>query len=164
MNLALKRAGNDDAPVISRWLNQPEIRRYLSSNLRHGEMSPALVRAGLRRRDQCWMLFQEAGQDAAGLIALDGIDLVDGVANLWFLLGRPELRRKGLASAAVAKFASDNPVGLHCLTAWVAAPNNASHRCLSNAGFRLAGRFAEAVFLDGHRYDRLLYQRILRPR
>lgn len=159
----IRRADNDDADLIANWLTQPAITRYLSSNLRANAMTPALIRAALRRRDQLWALFMDNDQKPLGLIALDQIDPVDSLANLWYLLGQSAQGRQGLTSAALRQLLDANPMQLATVTAWVGAPNEASRRCLMKAGFRQIGQITGAFVIDGQRHDRLLYEKILQP-
>lgn len=156
----LRAATPDDAALLAAWLNDPATNRLLTSNLRGGGLDAKALALGLRRRDQVWMLFAESAEaPPAGLIALDGIDRADGVANLWFLLGDKAQARRGLTSAAIAAFCAANPADLHVATAWIVAENAASAACLRRAGFAQAGRIDEAVLIDGKRQDRILFQR-----
>lgn len=158
----LRPATSEDATLLAGWLNDPATNRLLTSNLRGGGLDAKALALGLRRRDQIWMLFAASPEaPPAGLVALDGIDQGDGVANLWFLLGDKAQARHGLTSAAIAAFCAANPAGLHVATAWVVAENAASQACLRRAGFTQAGRIQEAVLLDGQRQDRILFQRRL---
>jgi len=158
----LREARREDAGQISQWLNRPEITHYLSENLRHGGMTPMLVSAGLRRRDQLWMLFASSrDQQPCGLIALDSIEPEDGHANIWFLLGGEALAGQGLTSRSLDLFCRNNPAGLHVLTAWAVETNAASLRCMEKAGFRQVGHIHEGVLIDGVRRDRIIMQRLL---
>jgi len=158
----LRRALPEDAERIARWLSDPDITRYLTSNLRGGTMTGQLVQMGLRRRDQAWFVFGE-GENAAplGLVALDSIDAGDGVANLWFVLGEQVVQRRGLTSRAIDALCRDNPLGLTVATAWAAEPNVASLKCLARAGFGEVGRISEAVALPEGRAARVLFARRL---
>jgi RimJ/RimL family protein N-acetyltransferase len=159
MTVTLRAATADDADRVAPWLNADWARRYLSSNLRAGAMTPALIRAGLRRADQGWHIVELDGAPA-GLVVLDQIDKADGIANLWYALGDPALQGRGTMSAALRLLCERNPAGLHVLTAWAGAPNIASQRCLEKAGFARIGRISGAFAVDG-RHDRLLYERVL---
>ncbi|MDJ0948111.1 MAG: GNAT family protein [Alphaproteobacteria bacterium] len=157
----IRRAEPEDAELIADWLNRPAIRRYLASNLRGGDMTAALVRAALRRPDQLWALFCDDRDAPLGLIALDSIDAVDGVANLWYALGDESRAGQGLTSQALDRFLGANPLDLATVTAWVGAPNTASLRCLAKAGFHEIGRVSNAFVVDGARHDRVLFERRL---
>ena len=158
----LRPAVAEDCGLIAGWLSDPAINAMLSSNLRGAQVSAQALMLGLRRRDQSWMLFApDAAAMPAGLIALDSVDTVDGIANLWFLLGTRDFGGRGLTSAAIARFCRDNPAGLHVLTAWIVDGNTASVRCLEKAGFHPAGRIEQGVAFAGGRRDRILMQRIV---
>lgn len=77
-----------------------------------------------------------------GEVGLRGFDMAVGRAEIgWWLA--PDLRRRGLASAAVALLADwalAPPLGLRQVWARVATDNVASSRVAAAAGFRLLGR------------------------
>jgi RimJ/RimL family protein N-acetyltransferase len=153
-----------DADGIACWLNDPEVYRYLTSNLRHGGMTAALVRSGLRRPDQSWHVIEAEGEGGArpiGLIAFDTVDGEDGVANMWYLIGEGEFRGRGVAAEAITRLLDENPLGLVTVTAWVGEPNTASIHCLEKAGFRTVGRVTAAYHVEGRRYDRVLFEKLL---
>jgi RimJ/RimL family protein N-acetyltransferase len=157
-----RRAETDDAGLLACWLSDPENTRYLTSNLRGGTLSAALVQVALRRRDQAWYLFgPDGGVNPAGLLAVDSIEAVDGVANLWFVLGDKAQRRKGLTTHAVDTFCHDNPLGLRAVTAWAGAPNTASLACLRRAGFRELGQLPNSFAIAEGRFARILFERQL---
>jgi RimJ/RimL family protein N-acetyltransferase len=160
MTLSVRQAAPADAECIAAWLNADWARTYLSSNLRGGAMTAALVRAGLRRADQSWHVVERAGR-AAGVIVLDSIDREDGIANVWYALGNAAERGKGTMPAALNQLFAENLLRLHVVTAWIGAPNQASRRCLEKAGFRQIGVISGAFKLDGRRHDRVLFERVL---
>ena len=160
----LRPAQINDAPTIAGWLSDPDVTRYLTSNLRGGALSAQLVQVALRRRDQAWYLFRdpdETGARPAGLIAVDSIDTVDGIGNLWFVLGDKGKRRRGLTSRAIGEFCVNNPLRLHVASAWAGEPNAASIACLRRAGFREVGRIPDAFVVDKGRFARVLFERQL---
>lgn len=157
-----RKAGLADAERICAWLNTPEINRYLTSNLRGAALNPGLVAAGLRRPDQAWFVFSAAeGDEPAGLLAFDGVDTIDRIANFWFLLADPGARRKGLTSAAICTILEDNPLDLVSVTAWAGTPNAASLACMRKAGFEEVGTIRRAFMVDGGQFDRVLFQKLL---
>ncbi len=161
MPVTVRPAAAEDAETIAAWLNAGWARAYLSANLRDGTMSPALVRAALRRRDQRWFVAEQDGAPA-GLVVFDGIDEADGIANVWYLLGDAAARGRGTMPAALDALLASNPLGLHVATAWIGAPNTASARCLEKAGFRRIGEITGA-FNVGGRHNRVLFERVLAP-
>lgn len=160
----IRAATDADADLIAAWLSDAGTTRYLTSNLRGGTLTPQVVKLALRRRDQGWFVFtaaDEAGAPPVGIVAVDAIDTVDGIANLWFVLGDPRLGGRGITSGAIAEFCAANPIGLHVVSAWVAEPNTPSLRCLARAGFKEIGRIEDAVELPEGRRARVLFARQL---
>lgn len=152
-----------DASQIAGWLLLPRVRRYLSSNLRGRDLDAGLVRAALRRPDQRWYLIVD-GKAAIGLIVFDQIDAIDGVANVWYLIGEESYLGQGYASSALRFIVEQNPLSLHTVTAWIAEINHASHRCLEKAGFRHIGEISEAFADEDGRCDRVLFEKVVASR
>lgn len=158
MSLEIREAVKEDAELISAWINDPRVRKYLTSNLRSGKISAGLIRAALRRPNQRWFIFS-VEDIPVGLVAFDQIDEVDGVANIWYFVGHQEFLGQGLASTAVRQVVGANPLSLRLATAWVGEQNKASLRSLEKAGFRKVGEYTGAFFIDGVRTNRVLYER-----
>ncbi len=152
----------EDAEMVAAWINQPRVGKYLSSNLRHGDMQAGLIRAALRRSDQHWSVFLIDGE-AVGLVAFDGIDAEDGIANCWYLLGEERFQGQGASAQALGLVLEEKRDALHSVTAWTAAVNTASIRCLEKVGFRRVGAYSGAFVIDGERTDRILFERVLNP-
>lgn len=160
MEITLRPAASDDCELIASWLNNPKINRFLSANLRSGGLNAAVLKLGLRRKDQIWTVFSNAAASSPlGLIALDSIDAGDGVGNLWFVLGQTSEGRKGFTSSAIRRFCEENPGGLAVASAWIVEGNTASEKCLLKAGFKRIGRMPAAVKLEDKRADRVLFSR-----
>jgi RimJ/RimL family protein N-acetyltransferase len=158
----IRKAEASDAPLIAGWLSTPDNTRYLTSNLRGGALTAALVQVALRRRDQAWYVFSADDSAApAGLLAVDSIDSIDGVGNLWFVLGDLASRRRGVTARAIDAFCRENPLGLHVLTAWAGEPNQASIGCLRRAGFHEIGVVPNAFAIAEGRFARVLFERQL---
>lgn len=153
----IRQADQLDADMISIWLNDSRVCSYLTSNLRFGGITPALARAALRRPDQKWYVILD-GEKGVGIVALDSIDYVDGIANLWYFIGDESGLGKGLATEAIKLLIHQLPAEIATLIAWVAEPNTASSHCLIKCGFRFVGDYKNAVVINGQKYDRQLYQ------
>lgn len=160
MTLEIRGARNEDTDIISDWLNDARVNMYLSSNLREGRMKPGLVRAALRRPDQNWNLFSVDAQPS-GIVVLDQIDKVDGLANCWYALGDGKLLGQGHTTAAIRMVIEQTTFPLHVITAWAGAANKASQRCLEKAGFKVSGTTTGAMVVDGARMDRILYEKVI---
>jgi len=152
----------EDCGDVAMWLADPDIRRFLTSNLRSGGLDAQHLRVGLRRPDQRWFLFADTpNAPVCGLVALDSIDLEDGVANLWFALGDKCLWGKGITNRAIDTLCCNHVTGLHVITAWVIDGNHASLRCLEKSGFKEVGRYHGASVIEGVRKDRILMERLI---
>ncbi len=159
----LRKAGPDDAGLIAAWLNSTDNRSYLAENLRHGQLSEAVIKVASRRKDQAWYLYANDDSPttpAAGLVALDHVEPIDGVANLWYVLGNKSFAGQGLTTRSIVEFCELNPLALEVAVAWAAEANLASIRCLEKAGFDPVGTIPNAFLLsNGRRCARKVYCR-----
>ena len=161
LDINLRLADEEDAELISTWLANNEVRRYLSSNLREEIVPPQLIRVTLKRRDQAWNIVLVNGK-ASGLLVLDDYDSTDGVANLWFCLGELSMRGAHIMPRAILLLASSPPLSVKVLTAWAGSNNTASLRCLERADFRLVGHIKNAFRVNGV-HDRVIFEKQLGP-
>lgn len=153
----LRSARSEDSELIASWLNNEEICRFLSSNLRGRVISPQLVNVTLKRRDQAWTIVL-VDSEPVGILVLDDFDATDGIANLWYCLGNLLIRGRRIMPAAIGLLASSPPLPVGVISAWVGSNNIASLRCLERGGFRLVGRIKNAFRVDGI-HDRVIFEK-----
>jgi RimJ/RimL family protein N-acetyltransferase len=146
------------ADVAAAWLADPNINQWLSGEFRDQQVVPRqLLLMASSPRNRVWSIM--ADEVAGGLVALSQIDTHDRSARIWYLIGRYELRGRGVASEAVRLASSRGFVelGLESISASVMAPNEASARVLVAAGFRPAGILRRGLRLGSEFVDRVLY-------
>lgn len=147
-----------DCAQVAGWLCEPKNNQWLYSEWRGrtvDERLVALVR--MSPRNALWSV--RVGAKLVGIVALSQVDHTDCIAAVWYLIGDRSVRNRGVATRALelATRAAFVNYGLNCLTASVMSSNMASRRALEKAGFKLAGRFRDAMILNGKAVDRLLY-------
>lgn len=98
---------------------------------------------------------------AAGTIDLADVSARHGRAFAGIFVD-PAMRRRGIASAALAQLASYcRDLGLHQLCALVEKGNEASMRLFTSAGFRTSGRLRSWIRRGRQYADAIVLQRML---
>lgn len=97
--------------------------------------------------------------DVIGDIALQNIDKTNRSASIGIGIAKIEYRSKGYGQQAI-KLILDygfHYLGLERITANTLEHNKAAQKALEKVGFILEGRERKAIYLNGNKYDRLLY-------
>lgn len=153
----------DVTPDYVRWMNDPVTNRFLESRLQ--EQTLESVREFVRSRqdshqDYLFGIFIEGSDVHAGNIKIGPISAYHRRADVGLLIGEERFRGKGFAQHAIRlamRFAF-NELGLNKLTAGMYAPNEASFRAFTRAGWTLAGRLRRQSWLDDRFVDSLLVE------
>ena len=146
------------ADVAVSWLADPNINQWLSGEFRDQHVATRqLLLMASSPRNRVWAIMADGG--AGGLVALSQIDTHDRCARIWYLIGRYELRGRGVATEAVRLATSHAfaELGLESISASVMAPNAASARVLVAAGFKPAGVLRRGLRHGSEFVDRVLY-------
>jgi RimJ/RimL family protein N-acetyltransferase len=144
--------------LVARWLSNPEINRWLTSEWRGRATTATAIAIVLRNpRNRLFVILY--GDQPCGLVALADIDTSDKTAMVWYFLGEPTLARKGITSEAVRQLArfAFREMGLNALYAWVMEDNNRSERVLLKAGFAPAGRIRSATRSGERQVNRVYF-------
>lgn len=155
--MKLRPAESGDADLISAWLGDDRVRRYLSSSIRERVIPRQLIAVALKRQDQSWTLVVVDG-NPVGILVFDDFDPFDGIANLWYCLGDLSMRGRHIMPTAIDLLTSLPPLPVQVVSAWVGSNNRASLRCLQRAGFRRVGIIKNAFCVDGV-HDRVIFEK-----
>ena len=136
---ALEESGVTERYV--RWLNDPDINRYLEA--RFATHSMESVRKTVRdyRQSGTDVLFgifvKESDQAHIGNIKISDLDRNNGVAEIGFLIGDSRYWSKGIASEVIKSVCdwAFQELGLEKITAGAYAENIGSEKALMKAGF-----------------------------
>ena len=148
----------DHFPDATRWLSNPEINRWLTSDWRGRGVDSSAVAIACRNRRNRLCLVRASGIPC-GLVALADIDAADRCAMVWYLLGERQRGQGGIISEAVRLLCHSGfaEMGLSCIYAWIMRPNAASRRVLQRNGFREVGAIRAATTCDGETVDRVYF-------
>jgi RimJ/RimL family protein N-acetyltransferase len=146
--------------LVAAWLSKPDVNKWLTSEWRNRAVEPQVIAVVVRNRRNRLFLVRCNGEPC-GMVALSDIDLVDGTAMVWYLLGEPSLAGRGVTSEAVRLIARESfqTLGLRSLYAWAMADNVASQRVLEKAGFRHVGQIRASAVSNGAPVSRIYYDR-----
>lgn len=156
----LRPLGEGDLDRCWRWINDPEVRRYLGAWrpmsreqeqewLRNVYTSPNNVQLAIVLRE---------GNRHIGNLGLHGINWRSGSSELGILIGEPELWGWGYGPEAIRlllAYAFDT-LRLNRVELRVHAYNTRAIRAYEKSGFREEGRLRAAHFLSGRYHDTLV--------
>ncbi len=151
-----------DAEQLVVWLNNPELRRFLSVRfpITAGDETAWLQShstAGADRRDVVLGITIPDGdnQILIGTAGLHAIDWIRRRAMTGIVIGPPEYRSRGFGTAAknLMMDYAFGELGLHSLWAEVLADNHASLRALEKQGYRRGSVLRQAAFMRGEWCD-----------
>lgn len=155
----LRPFGEEDLPSVTRWINDPRVRKFVSAYL------PASLAA-----EREWIAGQ--GKDAKNIVlaivtkpegiligsmGLHGINWKDRVATTGALIGERSYWGKGYgtdAKMALLEYAF-HELDLYKICSTVAAFNKRSLAYSLHCGYRVEGRRKEHMVMNGRRYDHI---------
>ncbi len=161
-NLRLRAIEREDIPRFLRWLNDPEVRRFL---VMHEPLS--------RAREERWFEEQLSRQNELilaievliddewvhiGAIGLHRIDLKNRTAVLGIVIGEKNFWEKGYGREAIRvllRYAFWE-LGLHRVELETFAFNARALRCYEAVGFKRVGTRRQAFFREGAFHDVIL--------
>jgi RimJ/RimL family protein N-acetyltransferase len=132
--------------IVARWLSNPRINEWLTSEWRDREVDPMLVGVAMRNRRNRWFLVR-CEVEPCGLVALADWDPVDRIAMVWYVLGEQSIGGRGVISEALAQLVrlSFSEFEIEALHAWIMEDNERSRRVLEKTGFQEVGRLRRAT-------------------
>jgi RimJ/RimL family protein N-acetyltransferase len=101
--------------IVARWLSNPGINRWLTTEWRNREVTSNLITIAVRNQRNRLFLVRHEGRPC-GLVGLADLELTDSTGMVWYFLGEPELSGRGIISKAVRQL-----VGLLSST-WASDP------------------------------------------
>ena len=68
---------------IFKWLNNQNIKKNLSSNIRVNFISKSLIKITIKRKDQMWYMIKYK-EYFVGIIVFDDCETIDKICNIWY--------------------------------------------------------------------------------
>jgi RimJ/RimL family protein N-acetyltransferase len=152
----LRPVEESDYPLIHRWMNDPEVWRYMDYERPY---SLADIKEDIERgRQEGHPLVIVVGDRPIGRIGLNQFRRRDRICSLYMYIGEPDFWGHGYARDAVLTLlghAFDN-LDLHQVELWTLADNNRAIGAYRRCGFVEEGRLRERSFKEGRWVDRLV--------
>ena len=149
----------EDFGLAAGWLQQKENHQWLDFGNGRQRITPELLRI-MAKRDTHFIRLYSIPEDErpVGIVALNNVDRNMRTATLWAVAGEKSFRHRGCAHAAASRLLTlaFGELGLHSVNTWT-VEHNPSQRGAVRLGFRFIGRQRQCHFIDGHAYDRLLF-------
>jgi len=151
----------EDAPLLQRWLNDPEIHQYLYRfrPVTAVEERQWLEKIHERSEEVVFGIALREGERLIGSCGLHRVSLPNRSAELGILIGDRKEQGKGLGAEAIRLLLDYGfgSLGLHRVWLLVYANNERGIRCYEKAGFRREGVRREARWWAGRWWDILEY-------
>jgi RimJ/RimL family protein N-acetyltransferase len=153
----------EDAPLFTTWINDPEIRQYLTlrfpKSLRAEKdwIESTLIRG--TPQEIVFTIELRRGKRPIGTVGMHGIDWVHRRAITGIFLMPVSQRGHGYGTEAknlLIEYAF-RELGLHSLSAFAFADNQASIRALKSQGYQQTGVYREAFLVRGKWTDAVCF-------
>jgi RimJ/RimL family protein N-acetyltransferase len=154
--VSLRPICKGDAGMVARWLNDPEVRRFIANRFPLSEAEEEkLIEAREARQPKEALLIVEVGAVPIGLTSLEKIDYVSGTAYTGSMIGEKEFWGKGYGTAAkilLLKFAFLE-LNLRKVYSHVLAYNGRSLKYAEKCGYKVEARLKEDRYKEGAYHD-----------
>lgn len=159
--LTLRTPRIEDAPLLLRWFNDPEIGRFMDDpqgEITHDDIIEKFFVAKQVDLDLIATL-KETGRDI-GYCSLYNIDYANRMAEVSFLVGDRATQGKGLGTEMMQLLIAVGfyHLGLNRLYASVTDLNLPSARVFDRCGFRRVGTMNQYHVLDDRKHDEILFE------
>lgn len=145
--------------LVARWLAEKENFEWLDFGGGRQQPTPVLVKI-MAQRDTNMLRVFTADDDATpiGVVGFNNVDRQFKTATVWVVLGHKAYARQGYSVRAFSRLLTlgFRELGLVAINTWVVEGNH-SVRIPEALNFRFIGRQRQCHSIDGHRFDRVLY-------
>jgi RimJ/RimL family protein N-acetyltransferase len=149
----LRPVEESDYPLIHRWMNHPEVWRYMDYELPY---SVADVKDDIEQSRKDGHPFTILVDDGPiGRIGLNQFRRRDRICSLYMFIGEPDSRGRGFARDAVmtlVDYAFDR-MDLNLIELWTLIDNDRAIRMYERCGFVREAQLRERSFKDGRWVD-----------
>ena len=158
----LRKLSLDDASEeYCRWLNDPEVNKYLETREATIEDLKAYIKMKRESKDTLFMgIFLKENDKHIGNLKLEPIDFEEKKATFSILLGDKNEWGKGIGSEAtelIVRYAF-NELGLNKVDLGVISENTKAIRSYEKVGFKIIGRVPKCLDHDGIKYDKIIME------
>jgi len=143
---------------VAGWLTQKENLQWLHFGDGQKALTPAWLKMMTRSDKHALRVFTADDGTPIGVVALGDIDHTFRTATLWAVIGDKRYARSGYATRAISEMLrfGFRELALHAVNTWIVEHNH-SVRIVNRLKFQHVGRQRQSHWIDGHPYDRLLF-------
>ena len=156
---ALRPILESDIPHLMRWVNDPDIRSFITSIFPSGEIREREWLQDLARKHELEIVLTiEAGGKPIGTMGIHGINWKDRTATTGALIGEKSYWGKGYgtdAKMALLDYAF-NSLGLRKIMSRVCEFNKRSLAYSLHCGYQVEGRLRRQHFVNGRYWDEII--------
>lgn len=161
----LSQIQHSDLPIFAQWFADLELTAYMnalglsfSPECQERLYNDFVQGQYDQRPDVSFAIILREEQQLIGRVQLRNFNQRHATAELSIAIGEKSCWNYGYGTETV-RLITDYGLtfcGLHTIYLWHGAFNQRGHYAYLKAGFKEVGRLREAIFIDGHRYDRVL--------
>lgn len=145
-----------DVPLLTKWVNDPEVRRFVSTRI--APVTEAGEVEWVKRAnsdDKSVRLIIEADDKPIGTMGIHGINLADRRCTTGAMIGEKEYWGRGYGTDAkmILLHHAFNTIGLRKVCSDVIAYNERSLRYSLKCGYKEEGRRKDHIFREGKFWD-----------
>lgn len=161
--LFLRKVEVKDAPLITKWFNDTETVKFMSTvvrcKLHTDESIEHQIKMSNPDFERLFMVCLEDRPEPIGHAGIDELDFYDKRGELFLLIGEKSERGKGYGVQIVNQLLdfAFNELKLNSVFATVTCVNKPSMAAFEKAGFSKIGVCREFNFIDGKFWDELFY-------
>jgi RimJ/RimL family protein N-acetyltransferase len=157
--ITLRPPSLEDVPTLTRWVNDPELRRFIKRPFPmtlHGEAE--WIQSLLKRSDTDVVLVLDLKGTHIGMMGIHRINWKDRTANTGAFIGEKQYWGKGYGTDAkmVLIDYAFNTLGLRKLSSHVYAFNERSIAYSKHCGYVEEGRLIRQRFIEGEYHDEVI--------
>jgi RimJ/RimL family protein N-acetyltransferase len=165
--IRLRGIDKEDLTLFVSWLNDPDVKRYLSlynplSHAQEEKWFEDLAHHSIAEQPLMIEVLDEQEWKAVGNISFINVDQQSRNAELGVFIGDKEFWGKGIGTKAISLMLDYGfkTLNFHRVYLRVFEPNKRGIHCYEKIGFKHEGAMREAYFLDGEYID-VLFMSIL---
>lgn len=166
--IRLRGLDREDLPQFVTWLNDPEVRRFLSlyaplSNAQEDKWFENLSNLSTAEQPLVIQMLENENWVTVGNISFLNVDQQSRNAELGLFIGAKDHWDQGIGTKAISLMLDYGffTLNFHRIYLRVKEENQRGIRCYEKVGFKHEGRMREAVYLDG-KYIDMIWMGILR--
>lgn len=153
----------EDIPLKVKWINNPEINKYLHYNLPLEEEKTLQWyennKNNTNRIDNTIEILEDDLYTPVGLIGLLGVDNINKKAEFYICIGERNTQGKGIAEKASIQFINQcfKNTDLNKIYLYTEKANIAAQKLFEKVGFKKEGLLIEDLIYNEKKIDRYVY-------